>query len=110
MITISVTNGGGHEISVPLLSLEGANGQSIMELDNGEGVDHWFGVLRNLSPAQTQQGRLLFDVPLSSYKLRVTDGGEAGSEKYAWVEIPLRMESDSGVETPGMVPTSPIGR
>jgi len=105
LLTISVTNGGGHEVSVPLLTLQNQNGQNYLESDNGEGVDNWFGLLRTLSPAQTQQGHILFDVPLTSYRLRVTDAGEPGSEKFAWVQIPLRMDSDSGATTP--VPESP---
>ncbi len=100
MITVSVTNGGGHDVSVPLLTLENANGQSFLESDNGEGVDNWFGILRSLSPAQTQQGRILFDVPLASYKLRLTDGNSSGIEKYSWVQIPLRIDTDTGVQTP----------
>jgi hypothetical protein len=103
MITISVTNGGGHEVSVPLLTLENQGGQTFLETDNGEGVDNWFGLLRTLSPAQTQQGRIVFDVPLTSYKLRVNDGGESGADKYAWIQIPLRLEADSPIDSP--VPT-----
>lgn len=103
-ISISVTNGGGHEISVPLLTLENANGQSFLESDNGEGVDNWFGILRTIAPAQTQQGRILFDVPLTSYKLRLSDGGQAGTERYAWVAIPLRMDTDTGIQTPAPAP------
>src|SRR5271166_4457448 len=68
IITISVTNGGGRDISVPLLSIENQNGQSFLESSNGDGVENWFGLLRNLSPAQTQQGRILFDVNLTSYR------------------------------------------
>ncbi len=100
MITISVTNGGGKEVSVPLLSLENQNNQTFLESDSGEGVENWFGILRNLSPAQTQQGRAVFDVPLTSYRLRLPDGGEPGTEKYAWVEIPLQMDTDTGVDAP----------
>lgn len=100
MITVAVTNGGGHEVSIPLLTLENSNGQSYLESDNGEGVDNWFGILRSLTPAQTQQGRILFDVPLASYKLRLSDGGLAGSEKYSWVQIPLRMDTDTPVQGP----------
>lgn len=100
LITVSVTNGGGREVSVPMLALENQNGQKYQESENGESVDNWFGLLRNITPAQTQQGRLLFDVPLSSYKLRLTDGGDPGSEKYVWVNIPLRMDLDTGVATP----------
>lgn len=100
LVTVSVTNGGGRDVSVPMLALENQNGQKYQESENGEGVDNWFGLLRNITPAQTQQGRLLFDVPLSSYKLRLTDGGEPGAEKYVWVNIPLRMDLDTGVATP----------
>jgi hypothetical protein len=107
MITVSVTNGGGKEISVPLLSLENGDGKMFLESADGEGVDNWFGLLRTLNPAQTQQGRLLFDVPLSGYKLRLTDGGPTGSEKYTWVEIPMRVDTDSSGDTPGLAPMTP---
>lgn len=100
MITISVTNGGGSDVALPLFNLENSNGQSFLESENGEGVDRWFGLLRTVSPAQTQQGHILFDVPLSSYRLRVTDGAGPGAEKYAWIDIPLRMDVDTGVQTP----------
>lgn len=105
LLTVSVTNGGGSDVSVPLLPLENAQGQTILESDSGEGVDNWFGLLRNISPAQTQQGRILFDVPLSSYRLRLTDGGEPGSEHFAWVTIPLRMDTDSELQAP--IPSVP---
>lgn len=103
LITISVTNGGGKEVSVPLLSLENQNGKVYQESDNGESVDNWFGLLRSLTPAQTQQGRLLFDVPLTSYRLRITDGGEPGNEKTSFIRIPLRMDGDSGLDTAPVV-------
>jgi hypothetical protein len=106
LITISVTNGGGRDISVPLLSVESPDGKTYTESENGEGVDEWIGLLRTLNPAQTQQGRLLFDVPLGSYRLKLTDGGEPGTEKTAWVTIPLRMDPDS-LSTPLPEPTPP---
>ena len=106
MITVSVTNGGGHEVSVPLLTLENSSGQSFLESDSGDGVENWFGILRSLAPAQTQQGRIVFDVPLSSYKLRLSDGGPAGTERYSWVQIPLRMDTDTGVQSPTPDPTA----
>jgi hypothetical protein len=101
MITISATNGGGKDVSIPLLTLENQNGDTFRELDNGDGVDGWFGFLRTISPAQTQQGRIVFDVPLTSYKLRLTDGADPAVEKYAWVNIDLHMDQDMSVETPG---------
>ncbi len=100
LITISCTNGGGKEVSVPLLTLENENGQTFRELDDIDGVDSPFGIFRNIGPAQTQQGRLLFDVPLSAYRLRLTDGGDPSTEKYAWVKIDLHMDQDMSVEAP----------
>jgi hypothetical protein len=100
LLTISVTNGGGKEVSVPLMTLENPAGQTFRESENGDGIDGWFGLLRTLGPAQNQQGRVVFDVPLTSYRLRLTDGGESGNEKVAWVQIPLHLETDPGVETP----------
>jgi len=100
VLKLSVTNGGGSDVSIPLLHLESSDGRDFVESDNGEGVDEWMGLLRNIKPAQTQEGRILFDVPLSSYKLRLTDGGGPGAEKYGWVTVPLRMDVDSDVQTP----------
>ncbi len=101
VLTVSVTNGGGNDVSVPLFTLENSNGQDYLESDDGEGVDNWFGLLRTITPAQTQQGKLIFDVPLTSYRLRLTDGAGPGLEKYTWVTIPLRMDVDT-VSTPAL--------
>jgi Domain of unknown function (DUF4352) len=100
LITLSATNGGGKPVSVPFFTLEGPNREEYKELENGDGIDNWFGLLREIAPAETKQGNIAFDVPLTSYRLRLTDGGEPGSEKLVWVEIPLRMDTDSGISTP----------
>lgn len=99
LITISATNGGGNEVSVPFLQLEGPDGKVYSEIENGEGVDNWFGILRTIQPAQTQQGRILFDVPLSSYRLRLSDG-DSVSGRYAYVHLPLQIDADPPVESP----------
>ena len=100
LITLSATNGGGHPVAIPFLTLEGPNGAEYKEMESGEGVDNWFGLLREVAPAETKQGNIAFDVPLGSYRLRLTDGGEPGTEKFVWVEIPLRMDTDSTVDIP----------
>ena len=100
LITLSVTNGSAHDALLPLYSIEDGTGKTYMELESGEGVDNWFGILRNLAPAQTNQGVLLFDVPLSSYRMKLPNGGPAGEERYVTVEIPLRIDSESTVQTP----------
>jgi hypothetical protein len=100
LITLSATNSGGKGVSVPFFALEGPNREEYHELENGTGVENWFGLLRDIGPAQTKQGNIVFDAPLTSFRLRLTDGGEPGTEKYVWVEIPLRMDTDSTVSSP----------
>jgi hypothetical protein len=100
MIMLSATNGGGKETSLPFFTLEGSNGTEYKEVETGDGVDNWFGLLRTLNPAETRQGNLVFDVPLTSYRLRLTDGGEPGTEKMVWVEIPLRLDTDTSISVP----------
>jgi hypothetical protein len=99
LVTVSATNTGGGEVSVPLLQLESPDGKLYQELDNGEGVDNWFGLLRTLGPAQTQQGRLLFDVPLGTYKLRLSDGDSA-SGHFTYVQIPLQIDDEPATASP----------
>ncbi len=93
LITISATNGGNGDVSVPMLQLESPDGKVYREEENGEGVDNWFGIVRTLSSGQTQQGRILFDVPLSSYRLRLSDGDSA-SGHYTYVQIPLQIDDE----------------
>ena len=100
LIKVSVTNGTGKDVSIPLLTLEGNNGQTYREIADGQGVDNWFGALRTISPGQTQQGNILFDVPLTSYKLRVPDINDSGFESYASVDIPLRIDPDVPIQSP----------
>jgi hypothetical protein len=63
-------------------------------------VDNWFGLLRTLSPGQTQQGNIVFDVPLTAYKLRLPDISDPGMERYVSVQIPLRIDSDLPIQSP----------
>jgi hypothetical protein len=100
LISISATNGGGKEVALPLFKLENERGVFVTESDSSEGVPNGLSILRSVAPAETLQGALLFDVPLGSYKLHLTDGGEPGSEKIAIVEIPLRMDVDTDVQAP----------
>jgi len=100
LIKLSVTNGTGQDASIPLFTLEASNGQTYRELSNGEGVVNWFGLLRTISPGQTQQGAILFDVPLTSYKLRVPDIADPGLERYVTVQIPLRLDADVPIQSP----------
>jgi len=110
LIRLSATNSGGRPVSVPFFTLEGPNRETYRELENGDGVDNWFGLLRDIAPAETKQGNIVFDAPLTSFRLRLTDGGEPGTEKYVWVDIPLRMDTDSTVSTPLPGPAADVNK
>ncbi|HLH44953.1 MAG TPA: DUF4352 domain-containing protein [Bryobacteraceae bacterium] len=101
LLQLSLSNNGASEVSVPLLLLQADNGRSFMESEDGEGVDRWFGLLRTVRPGETQQGQILFDAPLASYRLRVTDGGGPGAEKYAWIAIQPRIDVEDQPPVPG---------
>ncbi len=100
LISLSATNNGGKPVSVPFFMLEGSNREEYRELQTGDGVDNWFGLLREIAPGETRLGNIVFDVPLASYRLRLTNGGEPGSERLVWVDIPLRIDTDTGATTP----------
>ncbi len=93
LVKLTVTNGGGQTSSIPEMALVNAAGLNFQEITEGvESVPKWLGVLRNLAPVQTDEGYVVFDVPLGAYKLQVSDGGDIGSEKKALIEIPLQLE------------------
>jgi hypothetical protein len=95
VVRLTVTNGGATETTIPHLNLQDAKGKAYPEFAEAGGVPEWLGVLRRIRPVETQQGRVVFDVPVSAYQLRVTDDIEHAEERYALVEIPLRLESEA---------------
>jgi len=91
MIRLSVTNSGVSDSAVPAMSLVDARGETYTELTDGQGVTEWMGFLRSVKPAQTERGRVLFDVPTGAYQLRVANDAEPEIQKVAHVEIPLQL-------------------
>ncbi len=94
LLHVTVTNSGGSDVSVPFFKLENSNGDVYDESTDGNGVNRWFGVIRRLGPAQSQDAWVLFDVPTNSYKMRVTDG-KYENEHIAYISIPLSMQTDT---------------
>lgn len=87
----AVNSSSGDEI-IPNVTVEDDRGNSYTELSNGEGVPMWMGFLRQVKPAESAQGNVLFDVPPKHYKMRVTDeNGEAA----ALIDIPLRFDAET---------------
>lgn len=91
LVRLSVTNSGASGSAIPGMSLVDSRGQTHLELAEGQGVSEWLGFLRTIEPAQTERGRVLFDVPTGAYRLRVTNDAEPGAEKAALIEIPLQL-------------------
>lgn len=94
LINVSVTNSGGEPISIPLLTIEDSSGRQHQELADGAGVSNWMGLIRDVTPAETKQGRILFDVPLTSYKLALPDPSDETMERQVYVDIPLDLQMD----------------
>jgi len=91
-VRMSITNSSGSPVSVPGLTIEGG-GKTFAEVsEDMDKVDNWFGLLRTIQPSQTEQGWIVFDAPMTAYKLNLSDGGEVGSEKSAHVDIPVSLE------------------
>lgn len=94
LVRVVITNSGGTEMGIPFLKVENSNGDVFTESENGAGVDNWLGLIRRISPAQTEDGWLLFDVPTNTYKLRVSDGA-IENEHVAYISMPLSMQTDA---------------
>jgi hypothetical protein len=91
LLRVSVHNSGGSTALVPSLELLDDAGQAHPELSDGNQVPNWMGILREVKPADTLQGNVVFDVNPAHYKLRVSDESE---ERAALVPVPLQFQSE----------------
>ena len=99
LVRISVVNGGASDVIAPNLTVEDDKGNSYPELNNGEGIPQWIGYLRQIKPANSVQGNIVFDVPPGNYKLRVLD---EDSNRAALIDIPLSFGAEApDVPLPG---------
>jgi hypothetical protein len=103
-IRLSVTNSGAGPSGVPALRLVDAQGRTYEELSDGEGLREWLGYLRSVKPAQTERGRVLFDVPVGAYRLRLANDADPENEKVALVDIPLQLGSPLPMPAPQTTP------
>jgi hypothetical protein len=92
-VRLSATNSGGNVATVPPFTLLGPNKEQYQEVTEGlEEVPNHMGVLRMIQPAETDQGYVIFDVPIAAYKLMISDGAEPGAERFAQVDLPVNLE------------------
>ena len=67
------------------------DGTEIAEVTEIDGFPQWLGLLRKVEPASTEQGYVVFDVPVGAYKLQVSSGGDPENEQLAQIEIPANL-------------------
>jgi hypothetical protein len=85
VVHISATNGGADPVSLPALTLTDDSGELYNEAVAPGEVPALLGLVRSLKPADTLDGRVVFDVEPKSYKLKLDDPSGAG--KSPMVEI-----------------------
>jgi hypothetical protein len=91
VVFLSATNGGGQEATLPHTRLIGADGAEYPEVTEIENMGQWMGVLRRVAPSSTEQGYVVFDVPVGAYKLQVSSGGDPEKEQLAQIELPTKI-------------------
>ena len=92
LVRASIVNSGASEVISPNLTVEDDHGHVYRELSNGDGVPQWIGYLRQIKPADSAQGNLVFDAPPGHYKLRVLD---EDSNHAALIDIPLSFNAET---------------
>ena len=95
VLRLSITNSGGQEKNLSFLHLKDDKGGDFIEYSELEGVNGWMGVIRKLQASATDQGIIVFDVPLTGYKLVVSDGENPDEERTAVIDIPLVMKPET---------------
>ena len=86
LVKVSVTNSSSDDQPIPSMTLVDDSGHNYAELADGTGVPNWFGVLRRVHPAETQQGVVIFDAPTRHYRLRLND---ALDDNEVAIDVPL---------------------
>lgn len=100
LIRVSITNSGGKPAAAPLMTITDRSGNVFQEHQNGTGADNWLGLIRNVPPAQTEEGWLIFDAPPNNYVLRCFGDVIDDTEQVGMISIPLNLESMN--ETPAL--------
>lgn len=90
VVHLSVVNGGAAIASIPALTLVDDHGQSYSESSEGQDLANRLGLIREVKPATSLEGNIVFDVAPKAYNLRVAEAIDDG--KFALVELPLRFD------------------
>jgi hypothetical protein len=96
IVHLGVTNSAAAAASPPALSIIDQSGQSYSESMDGQDVPTWWGIIRNVQPGGTLEGKILFDVEPKTYNLKLEDS--AG--EMALVELPLHFDAPEPIFVP----------
>ena len=102
-VQISVSNGGNEDTPIPGLALVNDAGKVYNELPDGSGLTRWMGMVRRVSPGQTEEGYVLFDAPAAHYKLKLTDETDPND---IYADVPLNFVHE--VVSGGVSPDTPV--
>lgn len=103
VMRLSATNGGAQEVTLPLTRLIAADGKEYPEVTEVEGFPEWLGPLRRIEPGKTEQGYIVFDVPVGAYKLEVSGGGDLEQEQLVQIDVPANLTPIAPSSVPGPV-------
>ena len=90
-VRFSVTNTGSLTSGIPPLTVMNSKRVTYAELNEANALPEWIGYIRSVKPAETLQGRILFDVPTGEYRLKVTDDAEPENQSSATIHMPLEL-------------------
>ena len=94
VLHLTITNGSGADMNVPLLQIVDSQGVEHPEVQDGKGISGWMGLLRKIQGTQTEDGYIAFAVLMGPMRLKVTDAGDLENEKSALIEIPIKLEGE----------------
>jgi hypothetical protein len=86
IVSVAVSSGANEDLPIPEMTLVDDGGKTYNELPDGTGVAHWLGMIRHVSPAQTERGAIVFDAPAAHYKLKLTNETD---DSDAFIDLPL---------------------
>lgn len=99
LVRMSAVNSGGSDILLPSMTVVNDKGTTYPELTADVGAPQWLGTLRQVHPADSVAGNLVFDSPPGHYKLRIEDEITGHT---AMIDMPLTFTSETpDVPTPG---------
>ena len=105
IVQIAVSNASNKPMAIPSMTLVDDSGKVYNELADGTGVLRWLGIVRNVDPAQTEQGAILFDAPAVHYRLRLTDDTD---KEDIYVDLPLNFMHEQMNSAPVVAPDEAV--